>query len=62
MPKGKRETEDKESQRKNYGVRLNRDLMRQVQYLALDCDCFANDLIEEALQDLMKKYREKKKG
>ena len=30
--------------------------MRQVQHLALDKDKWANELIEEALQDLLKKY------
>ena len=51
-----------DKRRKNYGLSLDRDLMRQVQHLALDSDCFANELIEEALADLLKKYREKKKG
>jgi hypothetical protein len=35
--------------------------MLQVQHLALDKDKWANEFIEEALQDLLKKYREKKK-
>jgi len=35
--------------------------MRQVQHLALDKDKWANELIEEALQDLLKKYAGAKK-
>ena len=59
MPKSKRQTSEK--QRKNYGLSLDRDLMRQVQHIALDLDCFANDLIEEALEEIVKKHREKRK-
>ena len=35
--------------------------MLEVQRLALDMDRFTNDVMEEAMQDVLKKYREKKK-
>ncbi len=47
--------------RKTFAVSLQPDLMRQVQHLALDKDKWANELIEEALQDLLKKYAGTKK-
>lgn len=47
--------------RKTFAVSLQPDLMRQVQHLALDKDKWANELIEEALQDLLKKYAGAKK-
>jgi hypothetical protein len=59
MPKKSREKLEK--LRKNFGVRLNRELMLEVQHIALDLDCFANDLIEEALAEIVKKYRDRKK-
>jgi len=50
----------KEKPRKTYAVSFNRALMLELQHLALDEDCFVNDLLEEAAKDLLKKYREKK--
>lgn len=54
----------KEKPRKTYAVSFNRGLMLELQHLALDEDRFVNELLEEAAQDLLKKYREKnpKKG
>ena len=51
-----------EESRKTYAINLNRELMLEVQHLALDQDRFINEMTEEALQDLLKKYREKPKG
>ena len=50
-----------EQPRKTYALRLNRALMLEVQHLALDQDQYINDMTEEALRDLLKKYRDKKK-
>jgi hypothetical protein len=47
--------------RKVFGISLKRGLMLEVQRLALDMDRFVNDVMEEAMQDVLKKYREKKK-
>ncbi|HEU5408492.1 MAG TPA: hypothetical protein VFU48_12040 [Nitrospira sp.] len=49
----------KEKPRKTYAVSFNRELMLKLQHLALDEDKFVNDLLEEATEDLLKKYREK---
>ncbi len=48
--------------RKTYGLRLAQDLMREVKHLAVDEGKPTNDLTEEALRDLLRKYREKRKG
>lgn len=50
-----------EKRRKVFGLSLDRQLMRDVQYLALDQDRYVNDMIEEAAKDLLRKYREKGK-
>ncbi len=47
--------------RKTYGLRLEQSLMREVQHLGVDEDRNANDLVEEALRDLLKKYKRKGK-
>lgn len=51
-----------EKLRKVFGLNLDQQLMRDVQYLALDQDRFVNDMMEEAARDLLKKYRDKGKG
>jgi len=48
--------------RKNYGLRLQQELMRELSHLAVDEDRWVNELVEEAIRDLLKKYREKSKG
>ena len=50
----------KDKPRKTYALSLNRELMLEVQHLALDEDRYANELVEEALQDLLKKHKEKR--
>ncbi len=47
--------------RKAYGLRLEQAMMREVKHLGVDEDKPMNDLVEEALRDLLKKYREKRK-
>ena len=54
MPPGKPKKE-----RKMYGVRLEKILMQEVQHLGVDLERNANDLIEEAIMDLLKKHRRK---
>ena len=44
-----------------YGLRLARGLMRAVQHLGIDFERPANDLVEEALRALLKKYSKTKK-
>ena len=45
--------------RKPYGIRLEKRLMQEVQHLGVDLERDANDLIEEAMRDLVKKYKKK---
>ena len=47
-------------QRKQYGLRLDAQLMREVEHLAVDEQKWLNELTEEALRDLLKKYQSKK--
>ena len=44
------------------GVRINTALVIEAKVLAARQQCRLNELIEEALRDLLKKYREKSKG
>ena len=42
--------------RKMYNTTLDFDLLREIKILAAQLDLRQNDLIEEAIQDLLKKY------
>ena len=43
--------------RKMYNTTLNVDLLREIKILAAQLDLRQNDLIEEAIQDLIEKYK-----
>ena len=43
--------------RKMYNTTLDVDLLREVKILAAQLDQRQNDLLEEAIQDLLKKYK-----
>ncbi len=45
--------------RKPYGLRLEKKLMQEVQHLGVDLERDANDLIEEAMRELVKTYKKK---
>jgi len=47
--------------RKAYGLRLDQSLMKELKYLGVDQDRNMNDLVEEAIRDLLKKYKKKGK-
>jgi hypothetical protein len=47
----------KEKKRKPYNNMLNRELIKNLRILAAKEDKKQNDLLEEAIQDLLKKYR-----
>ncbi len=47
--------------RKQYGLRLRVRLMRELRHLAVDKDKNLNDLVEEAIADLLKKHHGRKK-
>ncbi|ALA60182.1 hypothetical protein [Nitrospira moscoviensis] len=51
----------KEKPRKTYAISFNRELMLELQHLALDEDRYVNEMLEEATRDLLKKYKEKAK-
>ena len=53
-------TEDRSAPRKNFGLRLNQGLMKELNHLAVDEDRWLNELVEEAIRDLLKKYEKKK--
>jgi len=46
--------------RKMYNTTLDCDLLREIKILAARLDLRHNDLIEEAIRDLLKKYKQKK--
>lgn len=50
-----------ETERKNYNTTLRVELIRKLKILAAQTDMRANDLLEEAIQDLLKKYEKKPK-
>ena len=52
---------DKAVQKKNYGLRLDQGVMKELAHLSVDEDRWLNELIEEAVRDLLKKYRDKRK-
>ena len=54
--------EKTEKPRKTFGLSLNRELMLEIQHLALDQDRYVNELLEEAARDLLKKYADKEKA
>lgn len=56
----KSERSDKK-RRKVFGLSLNQQLMLDIQHMALDQDRYTNDLVEEALKDVLKKYGGKTK-
>ena len=45
--------------RKQFGLRLAIDLMKEVKHYAVDEGKPLNDVVEEALRDLLKKHRRK---
>ena len=48
-------------ERKNYNTTLRIDLVKKLKLLAVEEDARVNDLLEEAIEDLLKKYEKKSK-
>ncbi len=44
-------------ERKVFSTRLDQDLIKKLKYLAVDEGRALNDLLEEAIQALLKKYK-----
>lgn len=47
--------------KKQTGVRLNMELIKQLKYLSVDLDRPLTDLFDEAVKDLLQKYKAKGK-
>jgi hypothetical protein len=45
------------SKRKMYNTTLDADLIKEIRILAAQLDKRQNDLLEEAIQDMLKKYK-----
>jgi hypothetical protein len=54
--------QEKEGVRQQIGVRINGDLIIEAKVLAARQRRRLNDLVEEALYDLLKKYEARRKG
>ena len=52
---------DKLALKKTYGLRMDQALMKELAHLAVDEEKWVNEMVEEAVRDLMKKYKEKRK-
>jgi predicted transcriptional regulator len=47
--------------RKNLSTRIENDLQKEIKKLAIDLEKPFNDLLEEAIRDLLKKYEKQEK-
>ena len=47
--------------RKSLSTRIEKDLQKEIKKLAIDLEKPLNDLLEEAIKDLLKKYERKSK-
>lgn len=48
---------NKTEPKKNYGLRLDQALMKDLAHLGVDTDKWVNELVEEAVRDLLVKYK-----
>jgi metal-responsive CopG/Arc/MetJ family transcriptional regulator len=51
-----------EKNRSPYNTTLDNDLLKKLKFLSVEMNKRQNDLIEEAIQDLLKKYEPKAPG
>ena len=49
------------STKKTFSTRIDQDVLKALKHLAVDLDKSLGVLLEEAIQDLIKKYKVKKK-
>ena len=47
-----------EKKRSPYNTTINNDLIKKLKFLSADVNKRQNDLLEEAIEDLLKKYKE----
>lgn len=48
------------AQKKTFWLRLNQELMKELSHLAVDKERWVNDLVDEAIRDVLKKYQKQK--
>ena len=48
--------------RKPLSTRIENDLQKEIKKVAIDLERPLNDLLEEAIRDILKKYKEKSKN
>lgn len=48
-------------QKKTFSTRIDEDRLKALKHLAVDLDKSLGVLLEEAIEDLLKKYKKKKK-
>ena len=48
-------------QRKPLSTKIDRDLQKEIKKLAIDLEKPLNDILEEAIRDILKKYEKKPK-
>ena len=49
------------SGKKTYGLSLDQELMKEIKHLGVDEDRAVNDILEEAMRDLLRKYKKRSK-
>jgi len=50
-----------EKNRSPYNTTIDNDLIKKLKFLSVELNKRQNDLLEEAIEDLLKKYEKKKK-
>ncbi len=50
--------EKSSNERKPFGIRIKPELMKKLRMLAVEKDMQVNHLLEEAIEDLLEKYKE----
>jgi predicted transcriptional regulator len=48
-------------EKKMFSTRLNTEILKRAKKLAIDLDRPLNDVLEEAIRDILKKYKKKPK-
>lgn len=46
-------------EKKVFSTRIDQDLLKALKHLAVDLDCNINELLEQAIQDFLKKHEKK---
>jgi hypothetical protein len=50
---------DKKQERPNYNTTLKKEIIKQLRHLSVELERRQNDLLEEAILDLLKKYQKR---